>query len=100
MNFYSLFEEKESSVTESKQEIPQERKNSEGMLFPFLERILLIDYLVEEHETMDDTPDVRLMRTKSTSNVEQQSPQQKWGSLFKMFKEWKHQTTVAEGARM
>jgi len=37
------------------------------------------------------------MRTASTKTLEGQSPVGMWHSLFKMFKEWKHQSTVAEG---
>ena len=38
---------------------------------------------------------MKFMRTKSTETLEGQDSQAKWQSLFKMFKEWKHQTTVA-----
>eukprot|EP01114_Cavostelium_apophysatum_P020914 TRINITY_DN714_c0_g1_i2.p1 TRINITY_DN714_c0_g1~~TRINITY_DN714_c0_g1_i2.p1 ORF type:complete len:156 (-),score=59.19 TRINITY_DN714_c0_g1_i2:85-552(-) len=56
---------------------------------------------VEEHETMDTVSDKeKLMRTKSTQNVTHLPPQQKWQSLFKMYKEWKYQTNVAEASRL
>lgn len=56
---------------------------------------------VDEHETMEDVPeDVTLMRTKSTQNMEDKTPQEKWQGLFRMFKEWKHQKNVAEASQI
>lgn len=43
----------------------------------------------------DEEDQMKFMRTKSTETLQGQSSQDKWKSLFKMFKEWKHQTTVA-----
>jgi hypothetical protein len=44
----------------------------------------------------DEEEQMKFMRTKSTETLEGQSSKAKWESLFKMFKEWKHQTTVAK----
>jgi len=56
---------------------------------------------VDEHETMEDVPeDITLMRTKSTQNLEDKTPQEKWQGLFRMFKEWKHQKNVAEASQI
>lgn len=56
---------------------------------------------VEEHETMNYIPEnEKLMRTKSTQSMQNLSAQQKWQSLFKMFKEWNHQTTVAQASQL
>lgn len=50
---------------------------------------------------MEFTPEnLKLMRTRSTQSMEDKDPKERWQSLFKMFKEWKHQTTVAEAATM
>ena len=43
-----------------------------------------------------DPPSVGLMRTTSTQTLEGQSSTDKWASLFRMFKEFKHQKQVAE----
>eukprot|EP01087_Luapelamoeba_hula_P013088 TRINITY_DN3721_c0_g1_i1.p1 TRINITY_DN3721_c0_g1~~TRINITY_DN3721_c0_g1_i1.p1 ORF type:complete len:241 (+),score=62.22 TRINITY_DN3721_c0_g1_i1:99-821(+) len=43
---------------------------------------------------------LKMMRTKSTATLEDQTPSQKWQSLFKMFKEWKHNTTLAEARQI
>eukprot|EP01090_Pellita_catalonica_P022060 TRINITY_DN8436_c0_g1_i1.p1 TRINITY_DN8436_c0_g1~~TRINITY_DN8436_c0_g1_i1.p1 ORF type:complete len:246 (-),score=56.33 TRINITY_DN8436_c0_g1_i1:111-848(-) len=48
----------------------------------------------------DEPVDINLMRTSSTGSLEGQEPSQKWHSLFKMFKEWKHQTTAAEATQI
>jgi len=56
---------------------------------------------VDEHETMEDVPeDVTLMRTKSTQNMEDKTPQEKWQGLFRMFQEWRHQKNVAEASQI
>jgi len=43
---------------------------------------------------------LKMMRTKSTATLEDQTPTQRWQSLFRMFKEWRHQTTVAEARQI
>ena len=43
---------------------------------------------------------LKMMRTKSTATLEDQTPSQRWQSLFRMFKEWRHHTTVAEARQM
>ena len=56
---------------------------------------------VSEHETMDFAPEsLKLMRTHSTQSMDDKSASERWKSLFKMFKEWKHQTSIAEAAQM
>jgi len=48
---------------------------------------------------MDFEPEnLKLMRTTSTSSMEGKDATQKWHGLFRMFKEWKHQNTVAQAA--
>lgn len=51
---------------------------------------------------MDDNEieSAKLMKTKSTQDVDKKDAQGKWQSLFSMFKEWKFQTGVAEASRM
>ncbi|KAL6076173.1 hypothetical protein QOT17_003080 [Balamuthia mandrillaris] len=39
---------------------------------------------------------LKMMRTKSTNTLENQNPSQRWQSLLRMFKEWRHNTTVAQ----
>jgi hypothetical protein len=56
---------------------------------------------VSEHETMEFEPEnLKLMRTHSTQSMDDKSASERWKSLFKMFKEWKHQTSIAEAAQM
>jgi len=40
------------------------------------------------------------MRTKSTGTFEQQPPNEKWKSLYKMYKEWKYQKGLADAQRL
>jgi len=56
----------------------------------------------DEHLTMDDNEieSAKLMKTKSTQDVDKKDAQGKWQSLFSMFKEWKFQTGVAEASRL
>jgi len=56
---------------------------------------------VPDHETMEFPPEnLKLMRTGSTQSMEQKDAKERWQSLYKMFKEWKHQTSVAEAAQI
>lgn len=43
---------------------------------------------------------LKMMRTKSTATLEDQTPSQRWQSLYRMFKEWRHHTTVAEARQI
>jgi len=43
---------------------------------------------------------LKMMRTKSTATLEDQTPSQRWQSLFRMFKEWRHHTTLAEARQI
>jgi len=43
---------------------------------------------------------LKMMRTKSTATLEDQTPSQKWQSLMKMFQEWRHNTTLAEARQI
>lgn len=40
------------------------------------------------------------MRTQSTGTFEKQPPNEKWQSLYKMYKEWRYQKELAEAQRM
>ena len=40
------------------------------------------------------------MKTSSTAAFEKQPPNEKWQSLYKMFKEWRFQKELAEAQRM
>jgi len=46
---------------------------------------------------LDDLESQKFMRTKSTNTLKEQPPAQKWHSILKMFREWKQQSTIAEG---
>eukprot|EP00029_Vermamoeba_vermiformis_P000144 TRINITY_DN10161_c0_g1_i1.p1 TRINITY_DN10161_c0_g1~~TRINITY_DN10161_c0_g1_i1.p1 ORF type:complete len:231 (-),score=82.72 TRINITY_DN10161_c0_g1_i1:68-730(-) len=55
----------------------------------------MLQYTPPPEVPEDEEDQMKFMRTKSTETLQGQSSQDKWKSLFKMFKEWKHQTTVA-----
>jgi len=60
---------------------------------------ITVDSPPEEEEydlEMDRFIDANLMRTRSTHTLEGQDARQRWQSLFRMFREWKHQTTMAD----
>jgi len=40
---------------------------------------------------------LKLMRTESTGSLEGKPAKQRWQSLFKMFQEWKRETSIAQG---
>jgi len=46
---------------------------------------------------LEDLESQKFMRTKSTNTLKEQPPAQKWHSILKMFREWKQQSTIAEG---
>jgi hypothetical protein len=39
---------------------------------------------------------LKMMRTQSTATLDNQTPAERWHSLFRMFQEWRHNTTLAE----
>lgn len=41
---------------------------------------------------------LKFMRTKGTEDLSSQPPAKKWKSLFGMFKEWRSQKDIAQGA--
>lgn len=47
--------------------------------------------------TDEEMANLKLMRTESTSTLEGQTPKSKWQSLFKMFQEWRRETSIAQG---
>jgi hypothetical protein len=51
-----------------------------------------VDTLTEEEQQ-----NLKLMRTDSTGTLEGQPAKNKWQSLFKMFQEWKRETSIAQG---
>lgn len=56
---------------------------------------------IPEHEddtlTEEEIANLKLMRTESTGTLEGKPAKQRWQSLFKMFQEWKRETSIAQG---
>lgn len=51
----------------------------------------------EEHPDDESSQHIKLMKTEATGGLEGKHPQQKWHTLFKMFQEWKRETSIAQG---
>lgn len=49
---------------------------------------------------LDDSSELKMMRTRSTKTLEDKSPQEKWQAMFRMFQEWRRHTTLAEAQRL
>jgi len=49
---------------------------------------------------LEDSSELRMMRTRSTKTLEDKSPQEKWRAMFRMFQEWNRHTTLAEAQRL
>jgi len=64
-------------------------------------KVLIQDPRDEEIENVySGFMSLKMMRTKSTATLEDQTPSQKWLSLMKMFQEWRHNTTLAEARQI
>lgn len=49
---------------------------------------------------LDELESQKFMRTKSTQTLKDKPPKAKWDGVMAMFKEWKHNNSVAEGQQV
>jgi len=55
------------------------------------------NYKEMDDQELEDLESQKFMRTRSTNTLKEKPPVEKWQSILKMFREWKQQSTIAEG---